>query len=77
MAAQPRLAHRATLGPRVGGERHRTGPVDEAGAGDGPAPVVRRDQVQRARVEQRFHPHDRVPRQGGHVDARESLTVRP
>ena len=41
-------AHRAALDPRVAGERHRRHPVDQPGAGQRAAVVVRGEQLQRA-----------------------------
>ena len=59
-------AHRAALDPRVGGERDRAGPVDQAARGDRAGPVGgdRGEQGHGARVEQRGEPADRVARQG-------------
>ena len=52
MACAAGLAHRAALDGRVGAERHRGGAVDPADRGEHAGVVLRRDQLDGARVEE-------------------------
>ena len=56
------VAHRAAHDGRVGAERHHRRAVDRADRGEHAGVVVGRDQLERALVEQRGEPVDRVAR---------------
>ena len=56
------VAHRATHHGRVGAERHDVRPADLADGSEHAGVVIGRDQLQRALVEERGEPVDRVAR---------------